>query len=274
MAGKLRTRSGEIIRTLESELPDLMIRHAGIILARSNATIRANVGAKGVALGSGENEEDLADSGYIVYKGYSGYADARSRAATGRDARRGLWAPEVEIEESTKFIVKAAYALDRAALMHEGYLDPRLNSNGWMQGTPFLWDATQDDADDYFKDVAALVKGLEGIRLPTLQEDKEAARERAELAELRRAARASSQAERSQREMFRESIDPGVFETDVNRLRVKGYTREYTRGIDGKRHYTGRMKPVYYRETAVEKADRIEQVYQEWLRARSSQPWD
>lgn len=161
MASTYRTQSKQILRQIKADTTASCLATGERILQCTRARIASHAGAKGVALGSGANEADLAASAYIATAKDEGkgYSDAVNRAGGGKTTR---FAAATHVGSGpNEFRLKVAFALDRAALMHQGYFDPRAGIQ--MMGTPFLTDCADSHFAGFKKEMQGNVKALQNI---------------------------------------------------------------------------------------------------------------
>lgn len=179
MAGRYYTRSQFVKNQLRRDLTACALRTAEKTIAGANALMASHGGKPGVALGNFEAEADVAASAYIKTASKSGYSEAMSRMAGGSDAKRGQYAPEVDIMQGNQQIrIAVAYAAGRSALMHEGYTNPQ----GFeMAGTPFLREALESQWENYLNCAKNAVRNTENV----VAMDKAARAARAEQSEYR-----------------------------------------------------------------------------------------
>lgn len=267
MAGTLRTQSRAILAQIKRDTTASCLETAERILKCSTGRILSHTGGAGIALGSGADEADLAASAYIVTAKESGYGAAVARAGAGRADR---FAPAAHVGSgSSEFRVKVAFALDRAALMHNGYFDPRAGMQ--MMGTPFLTDCADANFKEFEHDMIGNVNALETVQETRYKRGSE---------EWFESLGEQGQAEVMQEAMYQESAQverefggdmredwnrfKGAFGEGMNRQRgaFTGRTRNMTRTRAGKTYSYPVMIQTRHWETAVERLDRITEAFQ------------
>lgn len=251
MAGKLHTKSKDVMQIIRDGMTRHCVQTAHHVLTASNRNISSNSGAEGLALGPGSKEMDLVASGYIATASRNGYDSARAAASFGRDAKRGLWADRAEVLPIHNGVrVKVAYALQRADLMHNGYYDRQAEK--FMHGEPFLLNALRSEWDDFFKGAAEVVRETQTVRFLTAEEqrDEDIAKQ---LADWHRAA------------------TKDMAEQWTNFKNSYGHTFKRQRGAQkGVRKIRGVkgvpfLKPVYSWESAAERLERITDSFRDYV---------
>lgn len=267
MAGRLISHKRQVLAALHRGLTDLGSQAAGGTLQGSRRTILAHEAKPGVALGSGENERDVAASGYVVGPTGSGYSEAVSNMISTlgtRTGQRNQIVPPVEIKRHPHIVrFKIAYAAGHAILMHDGYDDYR---GPYRRGVKFLEQALKEMQPQYFQGVARLLMSLQGISMESIAQARVEAWERSESAAIDRMVR---QERGQQWQAFLGTIPASEFQRQ--RFGTTGFTesriaKDKLRGNT----YFVQQKVRWRRETAGERDERIETMYREWLSLRNT----
>lgn len=176
--GRFISNKKAVIAAIRGGFETILPNNGAQLLGVSNQTIANNQYSEGKALGAGAREMDLVASGYIATAKFNDYDGAVSRAGTGRADRFAERA--VVTQGSHEIRVKVAYALDRAALMHNGYYDA--SEHKYIFGVEFLYLASEKQWPSIRRDVAAMLRGLQTlhVKIPSAEERAQKALERME----------------------------------------------------------------------------------------------
>jgi hypothetical protein len=283
MAGRLVSQRKEVMATLNSGLKKAVLEAANCILQGSNATIITHTRQKGVALGAGSREMDLAGSGYIATAEKNGYDEGKAGMAGGRDDKRGLFADPAKVEQGeNEFRAKVAYAAARAGLMHEGHYD--LRAGKYMQGTPFLHNAAEECWPGYVKDCEFAVQQTQKVRATLARqgtfewfEDQDIEKQQAlvEAAQQRDLNAMQRQVSKEMREQWNDF--KGARGPELKRQRGKAtgnQRRETVRSLGGKVVQTNRFVQTHNWETAGERLDRVTESFRNWIAGGGNQVSD
>lgn len=274
MAGRFETTTPQILRHLKRGTSERVHKAAHRVLYESNRLAPFPGHSRGYSVGA------LIASGYVssAKLGTKEYDAAIALAAsvpgTRIEDRDQILPPTVPYDSGDSVTALVDYPLTYARLMETGFWHE--GAQTFIPGSYFLYDATVRVAAEFNRSFYQLLDEIKAIRVLTPREKVLARREAREEADARwnerinREAAAQVRSEQADlRNLFFASYGHEILQREKGR--VKGYsTVSRKRDMQGKLQSGGaRIRVRYGMETAGERDERVESLYQEWLASRN-----